>query len=155
MTTDLPLAVEQRLTHLLQHLGLAQAHWAARTTGDWHGLVTTHPDRIASLTPVCPSAMDPPALRSLAARCLLVSGDHGPAFERSIRGQSSAGGGHTHGPAGLQHLVASAALLLPARLMLSRKAIDDRRRDDRGGRAGRRWSPRPGVPHHPRVQINT
>jgi hypothetical protein len=83
MTTDLPLAVEQRLTHLLQHLGLAQAHWAARTTGDWHGLVTTHPDRIASLTPVCPSAMDPPALRSLAARCLLVSGDHGPAFERS------------------------------------------------------------------------
>jgi hypothetical protein len=28
MTTDMPLAIEQRLTRLLQHLGLAQAHLA-------------------------------------------------------------------------------------------------------------------------------
>jgi hypothetical protein len=83
MTTDMPLAVEQRLTHLLQHLGLAQAHWAARTPGDWYGLVIAHPDRVASLTLVYPAAMDVPALRSLATRCLLVTGDRGPAFERA------------------------------------------------------------------------
>ena len=83
MTSDSHLAVEQRLTHLLHHLGLAQAHWAGRTTGDWHGLVTTHPDQIGSLTLMCPSAMDALALRPLAARVLLVTGDHGPAFERA------------------------------------------------------------------------
>jgi SAM-dependent methyltransferase len=82
MTTDMPLAVEQRLTDLLQHLGLAKVHVAARTPRDWQGFVLTAPERIASLTLVCPQTLDGPALRALTARCLLVTGDHGPAFER-------------------------------------------------------------------------
>src|SRR5262245_17640055 len=82
MTTDRDLAVEQRLLHLWQHLGLAQAHVAARTPRDWQGLATTAPERIASLTLICPQMLSGPALRALAARCLIVTGDHGPAFAR-------------------------------------------------------------------------
>jgi hypothetical protein len=83
MTTDMPLAIEQRLTRLLQHLGLTQAHLAARTQRDWQGLATTAPEGVASLTLVCPQSMDGLALRALAAQCLLITGDHGPAFARA------------------------------------------------------------------------
>jgi pimeloyl-ACP methyl ester carboxylesterase len=95
MTTDMTLAVEQRLTHLFQHFGLTQVHVAARSIGDWQGLATTQPDRIASLTLICPQAIDVSALRALASRCLLITGDHGPAFER-IHGTMSALAEATH-----------------------------------------------------------
>ena len=47
MTTARP--VDELLVDLLQHLGIAQAHIAARDRPDWLGLATSHPDRIASL----------------------------------------------------------------------------------------------------------
>jgi SAM-dependent methyltransferase len=87
MTRDMHVAVEERLTRLLQHLGLTQAHFAARTVSDWQGLATTNPERITSLTLICPPVIDVHALRSIASRCLLVIGDRGPAAER-VRGAS-------------------------------------------------------------------
>jgi hypothetical protein len=74
----LPLA--QRLSELFRHPGIARAHLAARNVADWHAFATTYPDRIASLSLVCPAALD---LRSdLAPRLLVISGDHGAAAER-------------------------------------------------------------------------
>lgn len=35
MATDMDLAIEERLTQLLQHLGLSQAHFSAHTVSDW------------------------------------------------------------------------------------------------------------------------
>jgi len=79
-TAALPL--EERLVHLFHHLAIEQAHVAARDAADWQGLVTAHPDRIASLTLVCPLALDPRVLQPLAARLLVVTGDEGPTAAR-------------------------------------------------------------------------
>ena len=81
MVTAPELSVAQRLTQLLRHLDIAQTHVAARLTADWSGLATTHPEVVASLTLVCPTAMDTEALRPLAARLLVVTGDQGEPAE--------------------------------------------------------------------------
>lgn len=70
-------SVAQRLTQLLQHLHITRAHVAARLPADWEGLVAIHPEVVASLTLVCPPALDTETLRSLAARLLVVTGDQG------------------------------------------------------------------------------
>jgi SAM-dependent methyltransferase len=77
MITEVELPVEERLVQLLQHLGIARAHVAARGVGDWGGLATRHPDRIASLTLICPRGMDPSALVPLAPHLLVFAGDQG------------------------------------------------------------------------------
>jgi SAM-dependent methyltransferase len=82
MTTVAATPLEERLVHLLQHLGISKAHIAARGAADWQGLATSHPDRIASLTLVCPASMDPRALPTLASRLLVLTGDRGPAAGR-------------------------------------------------------------------------
>ena len=75
--TEVELPVEQRLVQLLQHLGIARAHIAARGGADWGGLAARHSDGIASLTLICPRGMDPSALTSLAPRLLVLAGDQG------------------------------------------------------------------------------
>jgi SAM-dependent methyltransferase len=95
MPTDISLSVEQRLLHLWQHLGLTQAHVAARTPRDWQGLAATAPERLASLTLMCPQTMDVATLRPFAARCLLVTGDQGHAFAR-VQGIVAAAAEVTH-----------------------------------------------------------
>src|ERR671925_1174089 len=77
MMTNGALPVEDRLVQLLQHLGIERAHFAARGVGDWGGLAARHPDRIASLTLICPRGMDPSTLGSLAPRLLVLAGDQG------------------------------------------------------------------------------
>jgi hypothetical protein len=57
------LPVEQRILQLFEHLGISQAHLASRMPQDWKGFVTTYPERVASLTLVCPSGVDPRALQ--------------------------------------------------------------------------------------------
>jgi ubiquinone/menaquinone biosynthesis C-methylase UbiE len=75
--TEVELPVEERLMQLLQHLGIARAHVAARGGGDWGGLAARHPDCIASLTLICPRGMDPSALAALAPHLLVLAGDQG------------------------------------------------------------------------------
>ncbi len=67
---------------LLDHLEIARAHFAARAGTDWEGFAARHPDRIASLTVLCPPSLDRSALEPLASRLLVVTGDHGPGPRR-------------------------------------------------------------------------
>ncbi len=68
--------VEARLAQLLAHLGLDQAHFAARLDNDWTGLVLRRPELVTSLTLVCPVYMNATVLRSLASQLLVVNDDH-------------------------------------------------------------------------------
>ena len=62
---------------LLDHLGIVRAHFAGRAGSDWEGFAARYPDRVASLTLLCPASLDRGALRPLASRLLAVTGDHG------------------------------------------------------------------------------
>ena len=68
MVAAVELSVVQRLAQLLRHLNIARTHVAARLPADWGGLAATRPEVFASLTLVCPTAIDAEALRPLAAR---------------------------------------------------------------------------------------
>lgn len=81
MTRETALPVEERLRQLLHHLGIRQAHIAGRVPRDWTGLATTSPDLVASLTLICPMALDPQTVTHLASRLLVVTGDQGPQAE--------------------------------------------------------------------------
>jgi hypothetical protein len=80
-------SVEECVVELLDHLGIEQAHIAAGrlVRGDWHGLATKHPERIASLTLISPQMLDPSELAGLAARMLAVAGDQGPTAEGTTK----------------------------------------------------------------------
>ena len=85
MTRATALRVEERILQLLQHLGIDQAHFAARTPGDWTGLVTAHPEVISSLTLVAPGGITSHTVSSLASRLLVFTGDREPSAERNRR----------------------------------------------------------------------
>lgn len=78
MSTEPQLAVEERLFQLLQHLGIAQAHFAASIPGDVTSFATAHAPCLASLTLICPFYLDPSPLAACASRLLIVTGDQGP-----------------------------------------------------------------------------
>ncbi len=80
--TDLTLA--DRIDQLMQHLGIAKAHFAGRLPQDWTGSAIAHSDRILSLTLVCPPAMPQTALDKVASRTLIFNGDRGP-FSGSVK----------------------------------------------------------------------
>ena len=74
--------VETGLVELLDQLGIARAHFAGRGSADLKGFASNHPERIASLTLLCPAVLDTRALKPLAERMLIVTGDHGPGPQR-------------------------------------------------------------------------
>ena len=80
-------SVEECIIELFDHLGIEQAHFAAGrlVRGDWHGLATKHPERVASLTLISPQMLDPSELAGLAARMLAVAGDQGPTAEGAAK----------------------------------------------------------------------
>ena len=80
--TDAELPLEHRIFQLLQHFGIPQAHVASCIPQDWKGFVTTYPERIASLTLVCPPLLDLPTLQPLGSRLLMIVGDQGALAER-------------------------------------------------------------------------
>jgi hypothetical protein len=70
---------------LLDHLGLAKAHFAARDPGDWQGLARGHPERIASLSLICPAGVDPELVAGLTRRLLVVHADRVPAMQKLVQ----------------------------------------------------------------------
>ena len=77
--TEIP--IEERIFQLFQHVGIQQAHLAARLPKDWQGFAAAHPQCVASLTLLCPQQVDHNALRTLALRPLVFIGDRGPTAE--------------------------------------------------------------------------
>jgi pimeloyl-ACP methyl ester carboxylesterase len=58
MTTAADLSVADRLVQVLEHLSIERAHFAASMLADVTGFAQAHPERIASLTLVCPPRLD-------------------------------------------------------------------------------------------------
>lgn len=75
MASETGLPVEERILQVLHHLGIQQAHFAARVPADWVGLASRYPHLITSLTLVCPNQVNPDAVHSLAPRLLVFNGD--------------------------------------------------------------------------------
>jgi ubiquinone/menaquinone biosynthesis C-methylase UbiE len=85
MSTTAPvedLSVEARLAELLDHLGIASAHFAGRSLADLQSFIAAKPERIASLTLVCPAVLNPRSLAPLGSKLLVVTGDHGLGAQR-------------------------------------------------------------------------
>jgi SAM-dependent methyltransferase len=77
MTTAADLSVADRLLRVLDHLGIERAHFAGSMLADVTGFAQIHPDRVASLSLVCPPRVDPGPLRALGNRLLIIAGDQG------------------------------------------------------------------------------
>ena len=65
------LSVADRLTQVLDHLRIERAHFAGSMLADVTGFAQAHPERIASLTLVCPPRLDPVCARSVVGCKLL------------------------------------------------------------------------------------
>src|SRR6516165_3147532 len=79
-TTTAPIhdpPVEACLAQLLDHLGIPRAHFAGRSLADVQDFIAKYPERIASLTLVCPTVLNPRSLAPLGAELMVVTGDHG------------------------------------------------------------------------------
>ena len=77
MTKAADVSVADRLLQVLDHLGIERAHFAASMLAEVTAFLQAHPERIASLTLVCPPRLDPSALRALGTRLLIIAGDQG------------------------------------------------------------------------------
>ena len=78
MTMDTRLPLEERLIHVLRHLGLERAHFAGGSPADVAGLVHTYPNTVASCTLVCPARLPPQAVQPCADCLLVIVGAQGP-----------------------------------------------------------------------------
>ena len=85
MTFEPEPPVEERLLQVLRRLDIDRAHFAARSALDWSGFAGAHPDRIASLTLICPPGIDLEALRPFSSRLLVITGDQGAPMEGLMR----------------------------------------------------------------------
>ena len=75
-------SVEASLAELLDRLGIATAHFAGRGSADLKGFLSHYPERVASLTVLCPAVLDTRSLAALGERLLVVTGDLGPGARR-------------------------------------------------------------------------
>jgi SAM-dependent methyltransferase len=78
MARAVEISLEERIFRLVQHLGLNQAHFAAREFQEFDGLARVHPEIIASLTLVCPPrTLQTDSLQPLGDRLLCFYGGKG------------------------------------------------------------------------------
>jgi len=79
------LSPTERLTMLMDHLGLGIAHFGTPIPRDISGMATEHPQRLASVVLCVPSRLDPAPFTEIADRVLMISGERGPAAEATAR----------------------------------------------------------------------
>ena len=79
---DNALSVEACLAELLDQLGIPAAHFAGRGSADLKVFLSQHPERVASLTVLCPAVLDTRTLALMGERLLVVTGDRGPGARR-------------------------------------------------------------------------
>jgi hypothetical protein len=88
VTTAAPRAVEENLLDLFHMLRIEQAHIAAGgppVLTDWHGLATSHPERVASLILPSPPILDTAEVAGLASRLLVLAGDQGTSAQGATK----------------------------------------------------------------------
>jgi SAM-dependent methyltransferase len=90
------LSSAARLIALLDHLGLGRAHIATQIPGDIAELAALHPDRLAGIVLCAPFYLDPAPFILLADRVLMVSGEHGPGFDVTVRAAARLPGAERH-----------------------------------------------------------
>src|SRR5215831_3990233 len=71
------MRTDERLAALMDHLGIATAHFATQMAGDVADLASTQPERIGGLVLCVPSRLNPAPFEGLAAKLLMISGDAG------------------------------------------------------------------------------
>jgi pimeloyl-ACP methyl ester carboxylesterase len=79
---DNALSVEACLAELLDQLGIPAAHFAGRGSADLKAFLSQHPERVASLTVLCPAVLDTRTLTLMGELLLVVTGDRGPGARR-------------------------------------------------------------------------
>jgi Methyltransferase domain len=70
------------VAELLDQLGIPAAHFACRGSADLKVFLSQNPERVASLTVLCPAVLDTRTLALMAERLLVVTGDRGPGARR-------------------------------------------------------------------------
>jgi SAM-dependent methyltransferase len=78
----------ERLVALLDHLGVAAAHFAGAMPGDLSGLAAASPERVAGLVFCVPSRLDPAPFAALAPRLLMIGAAEGPSAGTTARALS-------------------------------------------------------------------
>ena len=75
----------ERLAALLEHLGIARAHFATQMPADVADLAQRHPDRVAGLVFAVPVRLDPEPFSACASDVLIVTGSTGVSVAPSQR----------------------------------------------------------------------
>jgi ubiquinone/menaquinone biosynthesis C-methylase UbiE len=70
-------SVEAGLAQLFDRFGIGAAQFAGRGSADLKGFLIRSPERVASLSLLCPAVLDTAVLQSLGKRLLVVTGDTG------------------------------------------------------------------------------
>ena len=79
------LSLADRIAELFKHLHIERAHFAACMPHDWQGLVTMHPELVASLSLICPMGIDVAALKQKQWPLLCIAGDGGRPGKETAR----------------------------------------------------------------------
>lgn len=79
------LSPTDRLIGLMDHLGVATAHFGTPIPRDISGMAVEYPERLAGIVLCVPSRLDPAPFADIADRVLMISGEHGPAAEATAR----------------------------------------------------------------------
>ena len=77
-----------RLAAVLDHLGIARAHFATQVPGDLAPFAATYPERIGGLVLCTPTRLDPAPFAALAPRLLMIAGETGLSAEATRRAQT-------------------------------------------------------------------
>ncbi len=92
----------ERLVALLDHLGLAAAHFATQIPGDIAGLVAAGADRIGGLVLCAPTRLDPASFAPVAGRLLMISGETGLTADTTLRARERLPGAERYVLAGYE-----------------------------------------------------
>jgi len=85
-----------RLIALLDHLGLATAHFATQMPGDLAGLAARAPGRMGGVVLAVPVRLDPGPFEPIAGRLLMLSGDAGLSADVTKRAEQHLGIARRH-----------------------------------------------------------
>lgn len=95
-----PATQAERLTALLDHLGIAAAHVATQMPGDVAGLIALAPERVAGVVLAVPVRLDPASFVPVASRTLIMAGEHGIGAPVAARAMQNLAGAACHTLAG-------------------------------------------------------